>query len=114
MVVVSLFEGGSRGLWAAERIIFRYGLLERSLSVADLEQFAATGQASLELASYLRLLPPAHQRQLRLALQERLRLSPVAVAQLLYSPLGQELMVQASRFLRPKVARKMPLPCEEP
>lgn len=99
MVVVSLFEGGSRGLWAAERIIFRYGLLERSLSVADLEQFAATGQASLELASYLRLLPPAHQRQLRLALQERLRLSPVAVAQLLYSPLGQELMVQASRLL---------------
>ncbi|WJI25510.1 alpha/beta hydrolase [Thermosynechococcus sp. B1] len=98
---LSIFLAGSRGLsaTAAERIIFRYGPLERSLPIADLERFATTGQASPELASYLRLLPPVHQQQLRLALQERLRLSPVAVAQLLYSPLGQELMVQAGRIL---------------
>ncbi|WP_298615707.1 alpha/beta hydrolase [uncultured Thermosynechococcus sp.] len=100
IVAVSILGGGSRELWAAERIILRYGLLERSLSIADLERFAATGQPSLELASYLRLLPPAHRQQLRSALQERLQLSPVAVAQLLYSPLGQELMVQASRLLQ--------------
>ncbi|QLL29381.1 alpha/beta hydrolase [Thermosynechococcus sichuanensis E542] len=97
----SIFLVGSRGLsaTAAERIIFRYGVFERSLPIADLERFATTGQASPKLASYLRLLPPVHQQQLRLALQERLRLSPVAVAQLLYSPLGQELMVQAGRIL---------------
>lgn len=85
---LSIFLAGSSGLsaTAAERIIFRYGPLERSLPIADLERFATTGQASPELASYLRLLPPVHQQQLRLALQERLRLSPVAVAQLLYSP----------------------------
>ncbi|MFN4270388.1 MAG: alpha/beta hydrolase [Thermosynechococcus sp.] len=97
----SLFLVGSRGLsaTAAERIIFRYGVFERSLPIADLERFATTGQASPELASYLRLLSPVQRQQLRLALQERLRLSPVAVAQLLYSPLGQELMVQAARIL---------------
>ncbi|URR36600.1 alpha/beta hydrolase [Thermosynechococcus sp. HN-54] len=98
---LAIFFVGSRGLsaTAAERIIFRYGLFERSLPIRDLEIFATTGQASAALASYLRFLPPTRQQQLRLALQERLRLSPVAVAQLLYSPLGQELMVQAGRIL---------------
>ncbi|MFN4280781.1 alpha/beta hydrolase [Thermosynechococcus sp.] len=98
---LSIFLVGSRELsvTAAERIIFRYGFFERSLPIADLEQFAATGQASPELSRYLRLLSPGQRQQLRLALQERLRLSPVAVAQLLYSPLGQELMAQAGRIL---------------
>ncbi|HIK22323.1 MAG TPA: alpha/beta hydrolase [Thermosynechococcus sp. M3746_W2019_013] len=102
VVGLSLFwvRSGGVSATAAERIIFRYGPFERSLPIADLEYFATTGQASPKLISYLRLLPPVHRQQLRLALQERLRLSPVAVAQLLYSPLGQEFMVQAGRILQ--------------
>lgn len=101
---------GSRGLsaTAAERIIFRYGLFERSLRVQDLEVFATTGEASPELLIYLRHLPPSQRQQLRSALQQRLRLSPVAVAQLLYSPLGQELLVQAGEILEPHSRQESP------
>ncbi len=85
---------------AAETIIFRYGFLERSLAVNDLETFVETGAVSAELGAYLRLLPLARRQQLRSALQERLRLSPVAVAQLLYSPLGKELLNQAATIIQ--------------
>lgn len=79
---------------AADQVVFRYGFLERSVDLNDLEDYAATGQASSELRAYLRLLPPEHRRQIRSSLQEKLTLSPVAVAQLLYSPLGEELLAQ--------------------
>ncbi len=90
---------------AAETIILRYGFLERSLPVKDLEIFVETGVASAELAAYLRLLPQERCQQLRSALQERLRLSPVAVAQLLYSPLGQDLLEQAATVIQTQTRR---------
>lgn len=86
--------------YAAETIILHYGFLERSLSVKDLETFVETGIASAQLAAYLRLLPVEYQKHLRSALQERLRLSPVAVAQLLYSPLGREFLEQAATIIQ--------------
>ncbi|XFA73970.1 alpha/beta fold hydrolase [Thermosynechococcaceae cyanobacterium Okahandja] len=90
---------------AAETIIFRYGFLERSLPVQDLATFVETGRVSAELGAYLRLLPLERREQLRSALQERLRLSPVAVAQLLYSPLGQELLEQAAGIIQTQSRR---------
>lgn len=85
---------------AAEEVVFRYGFLERSVNLSDLEEYAATGNASPELYAYLRLLPAEHRQQMRSALQEKLTLSPVAVAQLLYSPLGEELLDQVGAVIQ--------------
>jgi len=55
---VSLALGGvlfnsSQG-FAAEQVMLRYGILERSISVEELSEFAETGKTSRQLRTYLR------------------------------------------------------------
>lgn len=85
---------------AADEVVFRYGFLERSVDLNDLEDYVVTGRASPELQGYLRLLPLEQRQQIRSTLQEKLTLSPVAIAQLLYSPLGEELLVQIGDIIQ--------------
>ncbi len=91
--------GADPGL-AAEQVVVRYMILERSISLRELEDYAETGKASPRLQSYLEILPRDHRQQLRAALQERLFLEPVTVAQLLYSPLGEALLQQVSAIIQ--------------
>lgn len=83
----------------ASRVVVRYFILERSVSLAELTQYAETGEASARLRSYLQVLPQPQRQQLRAALQERLTLEPVAVAQLLYSPLGEAMLQQVTAVI---------------
>jgi hypothetical protein len=50
---------------AAERVTVTYGLLERSLSVQALEEYAHTGRASKALHGYLKNLDEQQESQLR-------------------------------------------------
>lgn len=84
----------------AERVVVSYFILERSVSLSELTQYAETGTASERLRAYLNVLAPQQREQLRTALQERLILEPVAVAQLLYSPLGEALLEQVSTVVQ--------------
>jgi predicted dienelactone hydrolase len=73
---------------AAERIVLRYPpLKDISLSVGELESFAATGTISPALAPYLNQAKPAQLQQLRQSLQQRYQLSPIYVRQFVNSPL---------------------------
>lgn len=72
----------------AERIYASYWVVERSISVAALEKYAREGILDDELAVYAQYLSPQQLEQLRRVLLTRIELSPVAVAQFLYTPQG--------------------------
>jgi predicted dienelactone hydrolase len=77
---------------AAEKIYFSYGLLERSVSVASLETYAKDGTVNSDLAFFLNFLQPEVQNELRTVLNTSHQLSPVAVSQSLYEPMGEQVL----------------------
>ncbi len=92
--------GAAWPIHAAEQVVVRYLILERSVSLAELQEYTATGKASQRLQAYLQLLPADQRGQLRASLQERLTLEPITVAQLLYSPLGEAMLQQISTVIQ--------------
>jgi len=85
---------------AADRVTVTYGLLERSLSVQALENYAKTGQASKELRNYLENLNEQQEAQLRQALLARANLNVVAVSQFLYTQQGEILLQRLGEVIR--------------
>ncbi|WP_051158542.1 alpha/beta hydrolase [Nodosilinea nodulosa] len=90
---------------AAEALLVSYGILERSIPIADLEQFAATGELTPQLKIYSRQLQlsDAQLSQVREVLTTPATLSPVAVAQFLYTEQGVLLLEQLSRVVQTPV-----------
>lgn len=87
---------------AAERIFLSFLFLERSIPVRDLESFAKEGRKTRALAPFLDYFNPEQQTQLRGSLQERLPLNAVAVAQFLYTPVGEALLKRVQQVVRTK------------
>lgn len=77
---------------AAQRIYLSYGAIERTISVASLETYAREGKLDDDLATYAEYVSPQRLAQLRRVLLERIELSPVAVSQFLYTPIGETLL----------------------
>ncbi len=74
---------------AAERIYFSYGLLERSVSVSSLEDYAEDGTVNSDLAFFLSFLDSSVRNEFRTVLQTSYQVSPVIVAQSFYEPMGE-------------------------
>ncbi len=87
---------------AAERIYVSFSLLERSIAVKDLEIFAKEGRIQGDLVSYARYLNPQQLQQLRAGLVAPLDLTPLAVAQFLYTPVGEGLLQRTEEVIRTK------------
>jgi predicted dienelactone hydrolase len=85
---------------AAERIYVTYGLLERSISIDALENFAKTGEVDDDLYVYTSYVSPDQRKQLRSALQTRADVSPVAISQFLYSPQGELLLKRLGQVIQ--------------
>jgi len=100
LIFISIFAA-SYSL-AAEKIVFRYGLFEQSVTVADIRQYAETQQVSSDLASFLRYLSPKQQQRLQKGLQTKIPLSTVAIDKLVNSATGEK----ALSFLAPAIARR--------
>lgn len=75
---------------AAEKVYFSYGLLERSISISSLEAYAEDGTVNSDLAFFLGFLDSNTQEEFRTALTTRRHLSPVAVSQIFYEPMGEK------------------------
>jgi predicted dienelactone hydrolase len=84
---------------AALRLKVRFGELERSVAVADLAQFAATGEAPAGLIWYLNRLSGQDRAALRKTLGQSLPVTPVMLSNLLITPIGQELVSQLAKIL---------------
>ncbi|MBD1870459.1 alpha/beta hydrolase [Cyanobacteria bacterium FACHB-471] len=77
---------------AAERIYFSYGIIERSISIDSLEIYAEEGTIEADLEAYSRYATPEQLEQLRTLLSAKAELSPVAIAQFLYTDQGEILL----------------------
>jgi predicted dienelactone hydrolase len=77
---------------AAERIEFSYNLLGLYLPVESLETFAQTGTVDSELRFYLQFVDSTVEADLRNALQISHQISPWELSQMLYSPIGEEVL----------------------
>jgi predicted dienelactone hydrolase len=91
--------GGGSAI-AAERILFNYSILGRSISVRALETYTRDGILTEDLVSYARFVKPSQLAQLREGLQQKVELSPVAISQFLYSPPGELLLERVSRLVQ--------------
>lgn len=85
---------------AADRIYVTYGLLERSISIDALENFAKTGEVDDDLYVYTSYVRPEQRKQLRSALQTKADVSPVAISQFLYSPQGELLLRRLGQVIQ--------------
>jgi lysophospholipase L1-like esterase len=90
--------GGMPG-WAAETVVLRYGLLEATIPVADLQDYAATQRVSPALHNVLRFLSREDQSALRELLQAKLPADRVTLDRILNSPIGSKFLTQAGSAL---------------
>ncbi|MCL6435628.1 MAG: alpha/beta hydrolase [Leptolyngbyaceae cyanobacterium HOT.MB2.61] len=87
---------------AAERVYVTYGILERSVSVSALEEYARNGTMDENIAVYAQYADPAELEQVRNVLKSRADLNPIALAQFLYSPQGEELLKRVGQVIQPE------------
>lgn len=103
-IVISMLLFPTAGLQspvvAAERIYTSYAALERSFSIDALETYAKEGRIDDELAVYAQYLNPQQLAQLRRVLLTPIDLSPVAVSQFLYTPIGETLLERLGQIIK--------------
>ncbi len=87
---------------AAENVYVSLGLLEISVSVESLEQYAKEGTITPELAAYTRYLTKEQQEKLQEILTIPAELDTVAIAQFLYSPQGEAVLRQFGEIIDTK------------
>lgn len=81
-----------RPVLGAERLTLSYGLLERSIRVKSLENYARTGKIDDDLAAYFQYAPKERLQQLKEVLLTPIPLNAVQVSQFLYTPIGERLL----------------------
>lgn len=87
---------------AADRIFVTYNILERSISVQSLEDYAKTGVMDEDLAVYAQYADPKVLQNLRSALVAKADLSSVTLAQFLYSPQGDAALKRLGQVIQPE------------
>lgn len=87
---------------AAQEIYISYGPLEVSLPIASLELYATTGKIDEELKFYAGYLKPEQLVQLRKILVTRVDVTPVAIAQFLYSTQGEIILNRMGEIIQTK------------
>ncbi len=89
----------------AERIYVSYGPLEFSLPVESLELYAKQGKIDRELAAYANYLDSKQLEQLRQVLVSRVDITPLAIAQFLYSAQGETILQRMSQIITTKAGQ---------
>lgn len=104
MFAGSLISIGAVNLPAkgAERLYLSYGVLERSVSVTALEDYARSGKLDQDLYVYSQYASAEQLATLRSALTTRASLPPVAVSQFLYTPQGEILLRRLGQVIQPE------------
>ncbi len=87
---------------SAEEILLDYGPLQFSLSVEYLEIYAREGKIKGNLRDYARFLTPGQLADLRNALVTSAEVTPLAVAQFLYSTQGEKILEQVGQVVQTK------------
>jgi hypothetical protein len=83
---------------AAETVVLRYSIFRRSLPVADLTEFAETGEPSRRLQRYLRMANEEPER-FRQFITEETPADPQTLDRVLVSPAGDVLLDKLSEYI---------------
>ena len=86
----------------AEEIFLDYGPLQFSLDVESLEIYAREGRIEGKLRDYAGFLTPEQLARLKTALLTSAEVSPLAVAQFLYSTQGEKILEQVGEIIQTK------------
>jgi predicted dienelactone hydrolase len=86
----------------AERIYATYGPLEVAVPIESLALFAKEGTIDSTWDGFAQYATKEQLEQFRLALQARVEISPVTVAQFLYTPQGEVLLERLGRVIQTK------------
>jgi hypothetical protein len=83
---------------ASERVVMKYNVFERSVSVAELTEFAETGKRSRDIKAYLRMSKqdPA---EVRRTLTDKVDVSVTTLDRVLNSPVGDVALDQLSQYI---------------
>ena len=98
--------GISHPVHSAERIYIPYGPLEFSLPIAALEVYAQEGRIDQDLAFYASHLDPEQLQRLREILITPINVTPVAIAQFLYSPQGEEILRRFGEIIQTRAGQE--------
>jgi predicted dienelactone hydrolase len=96
-IIVSILPSKVLG---AEEIYLDYGPLEFSLSVQYLDLYAREGKITGDLAAYAKYLNEEQLGKLKVALNTNVDLSPLALAQFLYSYQGEKILERVGRVVQ--------------
>ncbi|MGQ4646522.1 alpha/beta fold hydrolase [Lyngbya aestuarii] len=89
----------------AEKVYVNFGPLEFSLSIAALEVYATEGKIEPELDFYANYVDPQQLDQLRQALITPVDVTPVTIAQFLYSPQGEVILERVGQVIETKAGQ---------
>ena len=92
--------GTMRPAIGADRIYFTYGALERSIPIDSLQTYIKTGKLDADLAPYAKRFSQRQRAELRRLLANRIDLSPVAISQFFYSPIGKTLLTRLGELIQ--------------
>ena len=106
-VLLPIF-GINHAALAAERVYASYSVLERSISVSDLENYARKGVISEDLAVYTQYLQPEQLTELRQVLLSPIKVNAVAVSQFLYTPQGEFFLRRLAQVIRTQSGKEEP------
>ncbi|MBR8838877.1 MAG: alpha/beta hydrolase [Stigonema ocellatum SAG 48.90 = DSM 106950] len=96
-ISVLLLTTAATPCFAASQIIFRYGLFEQSLPVADLRKYADTQQVSSDLRFFLKFFNREQVHEFHQALQVKMSLDLGALNKLLNTELAKEIVSGVSQ-----------------
>jgi Alpha/beta hydrolase of unknown function (DUF1400) len=96
---------------AAQTVSLRYGPFQTSVPVADLRQYAQTGEASDRLDTLLSLVSQKQRDDLKKGLNFKAPMNVVAADKLLSSPIGAQLLTRIGKIIvfRPESANAVAL-----
>ncbi|BAZ01472.1 hypothetical protein NIES37_54730 [Tolypothrix tenuis PCC 7101] len=92
--------GMSNSVLAAEQVYGSYSAFRLSIPITSLETYAQTGVIDNKLNVYQQYLPPQKLQDLRRILLTPVKVSPVVVAQFLYTPQGEFILRRLAEAIK--------------
>ncbi|BAY08337.1 alpha/beta hydrolase [Calothrix sp. NIES-2098] len=100
--------GISNSVLAAEQVYGSYSAIQLSVPVTSLENYARNGVIDNKLTIYQKYLPAAQFQELRRILVTPVKVSPVVVAQFLYTPQGEFILQRLAAAIKTRSPQPQP------
>ncbi|MEG4046454.1 alpha/beta hydrolase [Microcoleus sp. Pol17_C1] len=98
-ISIGPLSGATSSLKAAETVVVRKGILESSISVADLRELAETGKVPAKLQAYANLLSEEQRSKIFRALQAKIPLNVVGLSNLLNTGIGTAILTDLTTVI---------------